>query len=190
MDWKGLGEQLFKKGLPLLGGLLGGPAGALGAKAAVSLVSSALGLKEEDATPDKILERIEADPQALIDLKKAEMAHKERLQALLLEEKELELKDIADARARERAIVEATGKKDVNLYVLAYLFVSGFFITTIAMSWLLILGKIPEDIPQGATMLLGMLFGTLTAGVGAIMQYFFGSSKSSKEKTELLAQRK
>ena len=179
MDWKGLGEQLFKKGLPLLGGLLGGPVGALGAKAAVSLVSSALGLKAEDATPDKILERIEADPQALIELKKAEMAHKERLQTLLLEEKELELKDVADARARERAIVEATGKKDWNLYVLAWVTVLGFFgLTGLLMK---------VSIPESSSEVVFILFGGLVAGFTQVLGYFFGSSRGSSDKTKLLA---
>lgn len=178
MDWKGLGEQLFKKGLPLLGGLLGGPAGALGAKAAVSLVSSALGLKEEEATPDKILARIEADPQALIDLKKAEMAHKERLQALLLEERELELKDVADARARERAIVEATGKKDYNLYILAWTVIVGFFGLCATLMWV--------TLPTGSSNVVYLLFGGLVAGFSQVLGYFFGSSKSSSDKTKLL----
>ena len=179
MDWKGLGEQLFKKGLPLLGGLLGGPVGALGAKAAVSLVSSALGLSEQDATPDKILERIEADPQALIELKKAEMAHKERLQALLLEEKELELKDVADARARERAIVEATGKKDVNLYILAWTVIGGFFGLCGILTFV--------AIPQGSSQIVYLLFGGLVVGFSQVLSYFFGSSKGSSDKTKLLA---
>jgi len=179
MDWKDLGTQLLNKGLPLLGGLLGGPVGAVGAKAAVSLVSSALGLNAQDTTPDKILERIEADPQALIDLKKAEMAHKERLQTLVLEEKELELKDVADARARERAIVEATGKRDVNLYILAWTVVGGFF------GLCAVLTLVP--IPGGSDKIVYLLFGGLVAGFSQVLGYFFGSSKSSSDKTKLLA---
>jgi hypothetical protein len=32
-----------------------------------------------------------------------------------------------------------------------------------------------------------MLFGALSAGFGSVMQYFFGSSKGSADKTQLMA---
>lgn len=178
-DWKKVGIQLAQKGLPLLGGLLGGPAGALGGKAAVSLISSALDLEPEKTTPDEVFDLIEANPESIIRLKEAEMAHKERLQALLLEEKKLELKDVADARARERAIVEATGKKDLNLYILAWTVIVGFF-TLCA-----ILMKI--SLPEGSSQVIYLLFGGLVAGFTQVLGYFFGSSKSSSDKTKLLA---
>jgi hypothetical protein len=178
MDWKDLGSTLLQKGLPLIGGLLGGPVGALGAKAAVSLVSSALDLEPEKTTANDVLELIQANPESLIKLKEAEMAHKERLQALLLEEKGLELKDVADARARERAIVEATGKKDLNLYVLAWTVIAGFF----SLCGILMYVKLPE----GSSQVVYLLFGGLVAGFSQVLGYFFGSSKSSSDKTKLL----
>lgn len=48
MDWTALGTQLAKIGLPLLGGALGGPAGALVGKT----IAAALGLGQ-DATPEQ-----------------------------------------------------------------------------------------------------------------------------------------
>jgi hypothetical protein len=48
MDWKSIGGQLAKIGLPLLGGALGGPGGALIGKS----ISAALGLGQ-DATPEQ-----------------------------------------------------------------------------------------------------------------------------------------
>ena len=48
MDWKSIGGQLAKIGLPLLGGALGGPGGALLGKS----LASALGLGQ-DATPEQ-----------------------------------------------------------------------------------------------------------------------------------------
>ena len=179
MSWKDVGNSLLKSGLPLLGGLLGGPAGALGAKAAVSLISSALDLEPEKATPDDVLEMIQANPESIIHLKEVEMAHKERLQTLLLEEKELELKDVADARARERAIVEATGKKDVNLYILAWTVIGGFFGLCGILTFV--------SIPQGSSQIVYLLFGGLVVGFSQVLSYFFGSSKGSSDKTKLLA---
>lgn len=178
MDWKEVGGHLLKQGLPLLGGLLGGPAGALGAKAAVSIISSALGLKEE-ADPEDVLGIIRANPEKLLELQKAEMAHKERLQALLLEERALEIKDIGDARAREVAVVQATGKKDYNLYILAWTVIAGFF------GLCAVLMKVA--IPEASSEVVFILFGGLVSGFTQVISYFFGSSKSSTDKTKLLS---
>jgi hypothetical protein len=48
MDWKSIGKQLASIGLPVLGGAVGGPAGALVGKG----ISAALGLSQ-DATPEQ-----------------------------------------------------------------------------------------------------------------------------------------
>ena len=181
MDWKSVGKKFIQAGLPLLGTIVGGPLGGVAGKAASALIASKLGCEEKELNPDMLANAL-ADPDTLVTLKELELSHQLELESLIIQ-------DRASARQREIEITKITGKRDINLYILAYLFVFGFFLTTIAMSWLLILGKIPDDIPQGAVMLLGMLFGTLTAGVGAIIQYFFGSSKSSNEKTQLLAQK-
>ena len=176
--WKELGTQLIKKGLPLIGGLLGGPVGALGAKAAVSLLSSTLNLPEE-ATPEEIVGTIRANPEALIKLKEAELKHKERLQELLLEETRLTIQDTADARNREIAITKITGKRDINLYILAWSVVIGFFAMTGMMYF--------RPIPPAAIGPINQLFGALAAGFGLVLGYFFGSSKSSTDKTKLMA---
>ena len=96
-----------------------------------------------------------------------------------MEEKELELKDVTDARARERAIVEATGKKDLNLYILAWTIVGSFF------ALYAILMKV--SLPESSNQMVYLLFGGLVAGFTQVIAYFFGSSKSSSDKTKLLA---
>ena len=178
MDWKNLGGQLIKKGLPLIGGLLGGPVGALGARAAVSLLSSTLDLPEE-ATADEVRGAIRANAEALLKIKAAELKHKERLQELLLEETRLVIQDTADARNREVAITKITGKRDVNLYILAWSVVIGFFAMTGMMYF--------RPIPSSVIGPINQLFGALAAGFGLVLGYFFGSSKSSTDKTKLMA---
>ena len=179
MDWKGLGGQLIKKGLPLLGGLLAGPVGALGARAAVTLLSSSLDLKEEEATPDDVLGLLRANPEALEKLKEAEFKHKERLQELLLEETRLEIQDVANARSREVELVKATGGKDINLYVMAYMVIAGFFGT---------FGVIIFSVmPVTAEKLVFLLLGGLISAFERVLSYFFGTSRSSREKTNLLS---
>jgi len=46
------------------------------------------------------------------------------------------------------------------------------------------------EIPTKQSEVMFMLFGTLSAGFGAVIQYFFGSSKGSSEKTEHIAKLK
>ena len=191
MDWKEVAGKVAKAA-PMLGSLLG-PAGTA-AGGIISLIGSAFGLTEEETTPDKINRIIEQDPQALLKFKELEMKHKEKLEELLLErekikieEEKIRLQDVASARSRETTIVQATGKKDYNLYILAWLFISGFFATIIVMTVLSFTDRIPESMPDYMIFLLGNLFGALSAGTGAIIQYFFGSSKSSGDKTTMMA---
>ena len=40
---------------------------------------------------------------------------------------------------------------------------------------------------EGSNEVVFMLFGALATGFGTVLQYFFGSSKSSSDKTQLMA---
>jgi len=68
--------------------------------------------------------------------------------------------------------------KDVFMMVLAVMIVLGVLATTIIlMKW-----QVPTDNNEP----LFMILGALIASFSAVVQYFFGSSKGSSEKTELL----
>ena len=188
MDWKALGGKIADVA-PMLGTLFGGPLGGT-AGGLVKMLAGEVGLKPEEATPDNFMKVLEADPNAILKFKEFELNNKVELQKILLEKDRLDMQkeqnrlaDIQDARGREKAIVQATGKKDLNLYVLAYLFIGGFFLTIIVMMVLMLTNSFPAVVPQFVVFLLGNLFGTLAAGVGAVMQYFYGSSKGSADKT-------
>ena len=73
MDWSDVGKKIISVGAPLLGGALGGTAGA----AIGQVVASQFGLTE--ASPDKVLEAITADPEARLKLTELEFRHSERL---------------------------------------------------------------------------------------------------------------
>ena len=186
MDWKAVGSKILNAA-PMVGTLLGGPVGGM-AGGLIKMVGGALGLEPEETTPDRVLQIIEQDPQALLKLKEMEMANAVELQRLVLQQDQMYLQDRQDARRRQWESEKATGKRDTNLYVLAYLFTLGFFVTIIVMTGLALSNKMPAGIPDYVVFLLGNLFGTLTAGVGAVVQYFFGSSKGSKDKTGQMAE--
>ena len=178
MQWKDV-TNFIGDAAPMIGYLLGGPAGSeIG-----TLVASALGVENKE---EAILEAIKNNPQALIKLKELELKHKEELEALTIEkakivlkEKQMYLQDTQNARNREATIVQATGKKDYNLYILGWTIVSGFIGLIILLNF--------HVLPDDTTGVIFMLFGALSAAFGQVIQYFFGSSESSQQKTKLLA---
>lgn len=175
MDWKELGSKIAGAA-PLLGGILGGPAGA-GVGQVVSLVAGALGMKP-DASAADIAQRIEMDPEAILKLRELETTHTEQLAKIALEQARMELADRADARAREIAITQTTGRRDYQLYILAWLVVVGFgALCAVLMRY---------TVPEGSSQVVYMLFGSLASGFTLVLQYFFGSSRSSQDKTRLL----
>ena len=165
MDWKELGKDIIQGGAPLLGGLLGGPGGA----AAGALVASLFGADPDD--PKDIAFKMSADPDAYVKLKEFELKNEVQITGMYLQ-------DVQSARDREVEITKATGKRDVNLYVLAWVVVAGFFILTGILMFV--------NIPEGTSGVANLLFGALVAGFATVLNYFFGSSKGSADKNALL----
>lgn len=183
MDLRDLGNKLLTWGLPALGTAIAGPPGGLAAKAAVGLLKSKFGVDEPDKLDELVGMSMESE-QGSTELRKLEMDHAVKLRELTLEDARLELEiqradlaDVADARAREIANTQVTGKRDINLYVLSWVVVSGFFgITGIVLV---------QGLPS--TPVMGILIGGLISGFTQVLSYFFGSSRSSKDKTDILA---
>ncbi len=182
IKWNGIVDSI-KKVAPLLGTLIGGPAGgAVGAIAgsAVSMVASALGV---EPTQEAIADVLANNPDAYIKLRELEMANTVALQQLVLQQQAAEFADTADARKRQVEHEKATGKTDANLYLLAWTIIFGFFGLTLALLYFGYAGKQIED----KTGVLFMLLGTLSTAFGMVVGYFFGSSKSSAEKSAIIA---
>jgi hypothetical protein len=170
MDWKDV-AKLVGKAAPLIAGSLGGPAGTI----AGTLLSGILGTEDK---PDAVYERLQNDPDALAQVKTAEIEHKTRWEEIKLEEIKARLADRQSARKREIEITESTGGKEWNLYILAYAQVIGFFGLLGMMLY--------KPIPEGSSEILYAMIGVLGSGVMTVLAYFFGSSKSSSDKTKML----
>ena len=175
MEWKDIGKTIGKIA-PLLGTALGTPA----VGGVIGLVCEALGL-DADSEPEKVLRAIQSDPAAVVKLKELELNSKAQLQRLILASEQAHLEDRQNARQREINISKATGGRDIQLYILAWVNVVGFFGTVITV--------IAIDLPVGevAKSALLMLLGALIASYKDVIGYFFGSSKSSSDKTKLMA---
>jgi len=165
------------KAAPILGILLGGPAGgAIGA-----LIASGLGVGN---SPDEVQAAL-SNPDALVKLRQIEADRQVHLQELVVQ---AEQNRIAAETARIQADVddrksarsrEVDAKDSMTPRILAAGVTLGFFGV---LGFLLYNGK-PVS---GGDALLVML-GSLGTAWTAIIAYYFGSSSGSDRKTELLA---
>jgi len=121
----------------------------------VKLLFRTFGVSDENSLSNIL----NTDPQSKEKLQEIENQHIENLLRLSINDK-------ADAREREEKIVSLTGKRDWVLDLIAVLFITFFFTVCI-------LGYF-YDIKEDHVML--MLIGQISAGVGLILAYYFGSS--------------
>lgn len=96
MDWGDL-KNIVGTAAPVLGTLLGGPAGtAVGA-----LISSVIGVENR---PDAVVKALEADPSLLLKLKEAEIQQQTELSKLMIESETSKIVQINDTIRAELAI--------------------------------------------------------------------------------------
>lgn len=173
MNWNEVGDWLKTNGgagAALVGSLLtGNIPGAVAA--GVSLVTTATG----QATPDAALSQLQREPGTLLRLRELavhdEVSIREHIRAIEV----ARLADVADARKMQidtRSLIPA---------VLALLVTLGFFGILVGMmtGWL----KVADN------QALLIMLGALGASWGAVMNFYFGSSKGSDDKNALLARK-
>lgn len=153
---------------PTIATALGGPF----AGAAVSALTSALGLAPTTSQADLEKAVLNADPAALAQVKVAEVNLQATLASLGVQEEQLAYGDTDSARKREEEV------KDRTPSILAYLLTVGFFGVT---AFMLLNGK-----PQNGGDALLVMLGALGGGFAQVLSYYFGSSSSSKSKTDAL----
>lgn len=182
MDWKEIGRALVSQGAPMLGGLLGGPAGAVAGK----MVAGMFGADPE--SPEDVMNAITADPAAMQKIKEFEAKHQEELQRLQIKETELFLADIDSARKREVEVARVTGKKDKDLYLMAYIVIGSFFAITLYLLYAIIRADPDTNaIDELKDHPLAMIIiGALISGFTQVLSYFFGSSKGSSDKNKIM----
>lgn len=175
MDWKDIagkvGEWAPAIGAalaPATGGtslLIGGAMGAL---------TKALGLSP-DAKPEDILNAFNTDPEARLKAQIAENEFLLKKRDQDIEEIKVYLGDVPNARDREVKIIQATGKRDYSQEALGWIITAGFF-TVLVMRMFI---RIPPDQLEN----VGMLIGALIVAFTTVVQYKYGSSKGSADKT-------
>jgi len=167
-DWRALVGAVA----PTLATALGGPL----AGAAVGAISQQL-LGRPDAPQADVVQALQAGgPDTLLQLKEADHDFAQNMRELDIDVAKLHQADRASARDREVKTGDTLTPR-----LLALLVTAGFFGV---LAWLLAHGK-PLD---GGDALLVML-GALGGAWGSVVAYYFGSSSSSAQKTEMLARR-
>lgn len=157
--------QVLKTVAPTLALAVGGPFGPLAAAA----IHAALGSTDQ-ASAETVL--VNATPDQLLALKKADKDFAVRTKELGIAEEKLTFDDTANARAREMTI------KDSTPHILAYLITTGFFVV---LAYLVIYGK-----PAAGGDVMLVLVGALGTAWTGIIQYYFGSSAGSASKTDAI----
>ena len=168
--------------IPLVAGLL---------KGGLSLLANAALSKGKEYIKEKTGITLSEDGQIpegdLLQLRQYEMDHKEELQRLQLEDDKLSLEvtkayfqTVDSARDMQKTALtqdDKFSKRFLYYYATAWSFASMVYIGFITF------GTIPEANIRFADTILGFLLGTIVA---QIIQFFFGSSKSSQNKDTVL----
>ncbi|MCB2113425.1 MAG: hypothetical protein R3C42_00255 [Parvularculaceae bacterium] len=161
-------KKAVAKTAPRIAAQLGGPL----AGAAVSAIARAIfgkDVADEDALADAI---DRASPEQAIALKRAEYEFMLALRAAAVEETRIDAGDRASARERQAKM------KDWTPSALGALIIGGFFLTLAFM--------VARKLPAGAETEFSIMLGALATMTAAVVNYFFGSSAGSREKTLLL----
>jgi len=158
----------LKSVLPTIATALGGPLAGV----AAGFVADKLGLS--DKTVEGVTSLIAgAPPEQLVKLKEIDTEFKKFTLNLGIRLEELENADRDSARKREMAV------KDNMPAILATVITIGFFGT---VAYLMRFG-----FPEGNKDVLIYMLGSLNTAWLAAMAYYFGTTKSSKEKDKLIA---
>lgn len=167
--------DLIAKFGPLLGQVAPTIATALGgplAGVAVRTLSNAL-FGHEDASEEQVSEALaNATPDQLAAIKKIDADFKVQMKTL-----DIDLERIA-AGDRDSARQMQIANKDWTPKALAFFIVFGFFGVLI---WMLVFG-----LPKTGVEALLMMIGSLGSAFGGVVQFYYGSSAGSKQKTDAL----
>lgn len=153
---------LLKNVAPMLATVVTGPLGGMAVKA----IAEKLGVED---TVEAVTHAIQADPEAA-----------QKLAEIDLKQFEAEVKDRDGARAMQIAALQQDDWFAKNFL---YLFTAVWSIFAMTYFAFVTFGTVPASGVRMADTILGVLIGTVLTG---FFNFFFGSSKSSKDKTEAL----
>lgn len=154
--------SLLKSAAPALATVVAGPLGGM----AVRAMAEKLGVED---TVEAVTQALQEDPQAAAKLAEID-----------LRQFELEVKDRDGARAMQIAALQQDDWFAKNF---VYIFTSVWSVFAMAYFAFVTFGTVAESGIRMADTILGVLIGTVLTG---FFNFYFGSSKSSKDKTDAM----
>lgn len=155
---------------PMVGTALGGPLGG----AAAAFLADKLGIENKTIEAvSEVLNSGKLSPEQISGIKLAEIEFQRFLEQNKIDLAKLDTENTKSARDMQIAVRSHTPD------FLAFIIVTGFF----AILILMLLGMLNVSDQQALLILLG----SLAAGFGAVLNFFFGSSRGSQQKDALLA---
>lgn len=173
MGWGGKLKSIVKAVAPTLGTALGGPAGGMAAK----IISEGI-LGKPDASEAEIEDfLLTASPEQMLELKKLDAQFAVDMKKLDIDVFRIESDDKKSARSMF----------GINIWPqisLTALFTVGYFVVLIV----LLTGSV--SIPADSQPVVNVVIGVLTAGMSTVLAFWFGSSVGSKEKNDMIGNKK
>jgi hypothetical protein len=167
---------LFKQMLPTVLAGISGPAAPMVFAAARTLLGDKAG---DEGGLAEAVEQALGTPDGRAKLKELELAAKKLEADTGVRFAELEVQDVSSARLHG---VEMSRQGDRTTKHLAWLLVGAFIVVSITIIVAELLG-----LGAGESTLVGSIIGYLLGEAKQVTTYYFGSSRGSKEKTDLLA---
>lgn len=165
-DWK----KLLGTVAPTLATAAGGPLAGMAVKA----IGDALGLN--NATVEAVTTALKgASPDDLLKLKQADQAFQSKMAELGVDLAKLEQADRESARDLVKAGAKTPG-------VLSWLVIIGTFVL---YGWLVVNGQPSDKLDD---VVLGRILGTLDVAFGVVLNFWLGTSFSSRSKDETIKQ--
>lgn len=154
---------LLKSAAPALATVVAGPLGGMAVKA----IAQKMGVED---TVEAVTQALQADPDAAAKLAEIDLA-----------QFKAESADRDSARVREVGLAAAGGSRFAQL-VMPILAVG-----TVALTYMFVGILLFKIVPTEQQQLIIFALGFMTASAQQVLSYYFGSSKSSQDKTVALA---
>lgn len=163
-QWQNLARKIAAAGLPTLGGVLAGPAGA----AAGARVAQQLGLP--DADPAVIAQAIDGDPEVMVRLR------------------EIDQQIAREAQAHVEKIIaaEEASVSEARTVTKGHWLTPVLSLVIIAMLCALGVGLFFVEPPQANRDMVNLMLGTVLGFAGATVAYWLGSSRGSADRAATL----
>lgn len=172
MDWKDI-SGVVGKTAPLLGTLLGGPAGA----AVGGIIASVLGTGNN---ADDVSAALSVNPDAAVKLKEIEATRQTKLAELAEDQAKAEISAAVENTKDARAMQVAVRSQ-----------IPGFLALVITVGFFgVLIGMMSGLLKTADNQALLLMLGALGAAWGGVVNYYFGSSAGSARKDEIAAVKK